>query len=293
MLAYLSMDPVFVALALALGASAGVLSAFFGIGGGLLVTPFLLAAGVGGAEAVGTSFLFLCVTSLFSILEHRRHGVFEPRAGLLAGLALIPGVEMGRRIIFALSHRGWSDATVQGLTIGFLLFVAIRTARNRPRPSLDEASAAPLNHPTLFAGALGIGLLSGLMGVGGGLFLVPLLMHAFGLSPARAVAASLLAVVLGGMTGALGYAWSGQANPFTAMLLLATALPCTRLGARALHRAAPGHFRTLFIALLGIGIFVTALKLAGFQRGLAPMLTAVAVALSTWIAAQGFRRSQA
>ncbi len=285
-------DPGFILQTLLVGASAGVLSAFFGVGGGFLIVPFLLAAGMSGSRAVGTSFIFLFATSAVAMLQHRRRGTFEPRVGLLAGLALLPGVEAGRRIILVLAKRGESDLFVQGLTLLFLAFLAFRMLRAPARAASaaegtpPPATGLPLR---LVAGAAGTGLLSGLLGVGGGLLLVPLLIRHAGLPHARAVAASLFAILLGGLAGAVGYAGAGQTDWVPALMLLAAALPATRLGARAVHRVSGHRFRRLFLCLVGLTLIIVALRLAGITRGLAPALTAVAVVLAGWVARQGFR----
>lgn len=289
----LAIDSGFILQTLLVGASAGVLSAFFGIGGGFLIVPFLLAAGMSGSRAVGTSFIFLFATSAVAMLQHRRRGTFEPRVGLLAGLALLPGVEAGRRIILVLANRGESDLFVQGLTLLFLAFLAFRMLHAPARTGSAAAEGTPppaTGRPLrLVAGAAGTGLLSGLLGVGGGLLLVPLLIRHPGLPHARAVAASLFAILLGGLAGAVGYAGAGQTDWGPALLLLAAALPATRLGARAVHRVSGHRFRRLFLLLVGLTLIIVALRLAGITRGLAPALTAVAVVLAGWVARQGFR----
>ncbi len=84
--------------ALSLGLAAGVLSGVFGVGGGILFVPTLLALGLGQAEATATSLLAIVPTAAVGALRQRAHGNLRVRAALVVGLASFFGVELGVRI---------------------------------------------------------------------------------------------------------------------------------------------------------------------------------------------------
>ncbi len=84
--------------ALSLGLAAGVLSGVFGVGGGILFVPTLLALGLGQAEATATSLLAIVPTAAVGVLRQRAHGNLRVRAALVVGLTSILGVELGVRI---------------------------------------------------------------------------------------------------------------------------------------------------------------------------------------------------
>ena len=87
-----------VVVAILLGVAAGVLSGMFGVGGGILFVPALVALGLGQLEAQGTSLLAILPTVLAGTWNQRRYGNLRPRTALVLGLASIVGVEVGARL---------------------------------------------------------------------------------------------------------------------------------------------------------------------------------------------------
>ena len=92
-----------IALALTLGLAAGVLAGLFGVGGGILFVPTLLALGLGQVEAQATSLLAILPTVAAGAWNQRRYGNLRARAALVLGVASIAGVEVGARIATSLS----------------------------------------------------------------------------------------------------------------------------------------------------------------------------------------------
>jgi uncharacterized membrane protein YfcA len=91
-----------IALAVSLGLFAGVLSGLFGVGGGILFVPTLVALGLGQLEAQATSLLAILPTVTAGAMNQYRFGHFRARAALVLGLASIVGVEVGARIATSL-----------------------------------------------------------------------------------------------------------------------------------------------------------------------------------------------
>lgn len=121
-----------IVLALALGLVAGVFAGLFGIGGGILFVPALVALGLGQIEAQATSLLAILPTVAAGALNQRRYGNFRPRMALLLGVASIAGVASGALIAIALP-----EAILRRLFAVLVLVVAARLAlktyRSRPR----------------------------------------------------------------------------------------------------------------------------------------------------------------
>jgi uncharacterized membrane protein YfcA len=88
-----------IALAISLGLVAGVMSGLFGVGGGILFVPALVALGLGQLEAQGTSLLAILPTVAAGTLSQYRYGHLRVRAGVVVGLASIIGVELGAGIV--------------------------------------------------------------------------------------------------------------------------------------------------------------------------------------------------
>jgi hypothetical protein len=126
------MSATTIVLAILLGVAAGVLSGMFGVGGGILFVPALVALGLGQLEAQGTSLLAILPTVLAGSWNQRRYGNLRVRTALVVGLASIVGVEIGARIVLELPE----DALRR--IFALLLFavagqLAWRAYRRRPR----------------------------------------------------------------------------------------------------------------------------------------------------------------
>lgn len=89
------MSTTTVTLALLLGLATGVLSGVFGVGGGILFVPILVALGLGQVEAGATSLLAIVPTAAAGVWRQRRYGNLRPRDALVIGVASFGGVEVG------------------------------------------------------------------------------------------------------------------------------------------------------------------------------------------------------
>lgn len=121
-----------IVLAILLGISAGLLSGLFGVGGGILFVPTLLALGLTQLEAQGTSLLAILPTVVVGALTQRRYGNLRARSALVLGLGSVVGVEAGARLVTHVPE------DLLRKLFGVLLFavaaqLAVRTWRRRPR----------------------------------------------------------------------------------------------------------------------------------------------------------------
>lgn len=118
--------------AISLGLAAGALAGMFGVGGGILFVPTLVALGLGQVEAGATSLLAIVPTAATGVIRQHGAGNLRLRAALVIGGASIAGAEIGVRIARAVDE----DLLRRGF--GVLLLVvavqlAIRGARTRRR----------------------------------------------------------------------------------------------------------------------------------------------------------------
>jgi uncharacterized protein len=115
-----------------LGLAAGVLSGLFGVGGGILFVPTLVALGLGQIEAQATSLLAILPTVAVGAANQRRYGNLRLRTAVVVGVASVLGVEAGARIATSMS-----ETTLRRLFAVLLFGVAVqlvwRAARDRPR----------------------------------------------------------------------------------------------------------------------------------------------------------------
>ena len=126
-----------IALALTLGLAAGVLSGLFGVGGGILFVPTLVALGLGQIDAQATSLLAIIPTVAAGAWNQRRYGHLRVQSAIVVGLASVAGVEVGARIA-----TGISEGTLRRMfgillffVAGQLAFQAYRTTRRYPQSS--------------------------------------------------------------------------------------------------------------------------------------------------------------
>jgi uncharacterized protein len=111
------------ALAIVLGLGAGMLAGMFGVGGGLLFVPALVALGLDHHDATGTSLLAILPTVLVGTWRQTRYGNVRWRGALVLGLAAAAAAQGGVALAEALS-----DATLRRLFAGLLVLVAARIA---------------------------------------------------------------------------------------------------------------------------------------------------------------------
>ena len=124
------MSATTVALALLLGLAAGVLAGFFGVGGGILFVPTLLALGLSQLEAEATSLLAVLPTVAVGAWRQNRYGNVRPRAALVLGVASIAGAVVGVEIATSLP-----EETLRRLFAILLLGVAAQLAWRARRPA--------------------------------------------------------------------------------------------------------------------------------------------------------------
>lgn len=130
------MSATTIALGVLLGLLAGVLSGLFGVGGGILFVPTLLALGLGQVEAGATSLLAIVPTAGVGVWRHWRYGNLRVRPALVIGGASIAGVELGVQMATRL------DEDVLRRLFGVLvLAVAAQLASRafRGRPSYPDS----------------------------------------------------------------------------------------------------------------------------------------------------------
>jgi uncharacterized protein len=240
-------------LYLLLGGLISVLSGFFGVGGGFILTPILLLLGFSPLEAITTSLFFTVGTSISGISAHIRMKNILWKEGLIMGLSGIAATQLARPMVYALEARGWDDIVIPFLYIVLLAYFAIKMIRQGRKKDEEIDAPADFSLPKLLAvGFLG-GFVSATLGVGGGFIIVPLIITSLGFNPKKAVGTSLFAVLLIVSVGFISYAVNTDINYFIGLMLIAGALVGSQFGARM-----TSYFENKEMnALLGILYLVT------------------------------------
>lgn len=251
------------------GAAAGLLAGLFGVGGGLIMVPALafvlpqlgVPAAIVMQVAIGTSLAVIGVTSLSSTrAHHARGGVrWDAIRALAPGLAL--GALAGAFVAHALKGR-----TLEIIVGVGALLVAAQMLRGHPDGGGDTRVAAPPAVELLAVGGL-IGLLSALVGIGGGSLTVPYL-AARRLPMVQAVGTAAAGGIPIAWGGALGFAVAGgrldipglhlgyiSVAAFAGLAVFSTLT--APLGARLAHQLPAQRLKQAFAALLAaVGVLM-------------------------------------
>jgi hypothetical protein len=240
------MSPVGLALSVLIGVALG----FFGGGGSILTVPLLVYVfGRSPAEAVATSLLVVGTASLAAGIAHWRDGNVQLRTAAVFGSAGMAGAYLGGR----------AAAFFDG-EILLLLFAAMMVLTSlamwRGRRAEPEAGA-PRSDARILAQGVAAGLLTGLVGAGGGFLIVPALVLWAGLPMPAAVGTSLLIIVLNCAAGFLGHLGHAPVDPLLVASVSAAAIGGSLVGARLAARVDPRSLRRGFAsAVLAMAAFI-------------------------------------
>jgi uncharacterized protein len=128
-------------IAAVLGLLAGVISAVFGVGGGLIFVPTLIFLGKDSHVAVATSLAAMVPVILMGSWRQTRYGTVRWRDAIVIGLASIPTAKLGELAAVSLSSKALQRAFAV-LLLGVAVQMAVRTLR-RPEPAVEPAEPVP------------------------------------------------------------------------------------------------------------------------------------------------------
>jgi uncharacterized membrane protein YfcA len=230
-----------IALAVSLAVLVGVSLGLLGGGGSILTVPLLAyVAGLDAKQAIATSLLVVGVTSAVGAVSHARAGRVQWRTGLIFGLAGMAGAYAG----------GVLARFIPGamLLIGFaviMIATAVAMLRGRGNGSAGERQRT-LPVISIVAEGLAVGLVTGLLGAGGGFLIVPALALLGGLPMPIAVGTSLVVIAMNSFAGLAGHLTSVQIDWRLAAVVTTAALVGALIGARLTARVNPEALRKAF-----------------------------------------------
>lgn len=259
-----------------MGFFVGVLSGFFGFGGGFILTPLLISLGFPANIAVGTSVTEIFMSSIVASLKHKRLGNVDVKVGLIIALSSIPGTEFGAQIIerlktntqhvnFAVSlsyilililisthmvREGLSYSVEKSLKEKTLWF-RIRRLKIPPLIAASQQDVEPISlWMLMIIGFIG-GLLAGFLGAGGGFILLPFLIYAVGYSPSVAAGTCIFRILISCMYASLTHALKKNVNLISAILIFTGSSIGVQIGASATKRVKETSFKLAFGLCLG------------------------------------------
>lgn len=230
---------------------AGAFGAMVGIGGGLFLVPALISFfGVGTAEARGASLVAVCVTSIAGSLVYLRKDLVDFFRASYLQLPTSVGALLGAFMGGALD-----ETVVRLLFACFLLYVTFRLWI--PEQQEFQQTSRSLSWKAAILACLAGGIISSLLGVGGGIIFVPVLVLLFNLTPQRAAATSTYLIGLTAAASGLIYQQMGHMNP-------KIVIPCVLgilMGAMIGARTAPKVPAVLLRRTFSVVTFLSALIL--------------------------------
>ena len=181
----------------AVGLFVGIISGFFGVGGGMILVPMLMALGFDIKSAIAISTVQMVFSSINGSIMNYRKGKLQLNEGIWVGVGGLLGGVVGARLTDVLPRE-----TLQYIFLGLIVFALIRllTAK-KPHPDQEEGSFSPL---VLLLIGFGIGVIAMMLGVGGSVMLTPILVGFLHFPTKKAATAGLFFVVFSSLAG-LGY----------------------------------------------------------------------------------------
>lgn len=246
---------------LILGLAAGILSGLFGIGGGVIMVPTLIAIfGLEILDANATSLAaMLLPVGILGVVSYYKAGFINVKESLLISFGLFLGSFVGAE--FAINV---SEQLLSKLYAAFLLYVALDyfdikrffSKNKTPVPENSETIRRALFTYVLVG--LGAGVVAGLFGKGGGLIIVPVLIKLYRYSPKAAAATSLAALQLPvGLPSVVVYAQNGHFNFLYAALIAVGMVAGTFLGTKIGIKLPGSYFKKIYaFFLLAVAVYM-------------------------------------
>ncbi|MGI5901475.1 MAG: sulfite exporter TauE/SafE family protein [Desulfitobacteriia bacterium] len=210
------------------GALVGTLSGFFGIGGGIVLTPLLLLLGFEPVVAVATSLMFTLGTSMSGAITHTRMNNVDWKTAALVGIAGAVLAQISRGIVFYISGRhNWF------LNI-CLIFMLFYFAYSLYKGNNGRGTKAVFKSKYLAAPFIGCiaGFLAALLGIGGGFIIAPLLIKWLGFDSKKAIGTSLACIIIISCGALIGYGFTLKLNYALGLCLIIGAFIGSPFGAR-------------------------------------------------------------
>ncbi|MBM7660075.1 putative membrane protein YfcA [Bacillus mesophilus] len=247
-----------------LGACVGILSGYFGIGGGFVLTPILLLMGLSPIVAIATSLLFTIGTSFSGIIAHFRMKNIEFKTGMVIALSGLVATQLAHPFVMLLKNLNIEEIAIPVFYILLAGYFAYTLLTHKKKEANTEVKTRNTWLAPLLIGLAG-GFISTTLGVGGGFIIVPLLISFVGLQPRKAVGTSLFAVLFIVIAGFITYSTSISIDYPFAFTLIAGALIGGQLGAYLTRIFKDAEIKKFLGFLYVFTVINMVLKISGFS----------------------------
>ncbi len=244
------------------GVATGTLSGLFGVGGAVISTPAIRALGVPALVAIGTTLPSIIPGAASGTARYVREELIDRRVVAWTGPAGVVASVGGSLLSKVVPGEGHLLMLLTAALLGFSAWRMYATGRAANRqeaadalePDTGAVTVDPVAPPEpsrcVAVGAVA-GLLSGLLGVGGGIVMVPGFTQWARVPLKQAIATSLACVALFAVPGTITHALLGDIDWRVALLLAVGVIPGARLGATLTVRADVRRLRVVVALFLG------------------------------------------
>jgi uncharacterized membrane protein YfcA len=240
------------ALTVLVGFVTGVMSGMFGVGGAVVSTPAIRALGATTLEAIGSTLPSILPSSISGSIRYQRERLIRGRVVLYTCVLGVPASVAGSRLSSAVPGDGHLLMLLTAMLVGY---TAYRTALP---PDRKAAPAGKPPHEDIWRLAVigaAAGMLSGLLGIGGGILMVPAFSVWLGIPLKETIATSLACVGILAIPGTLAHWYLGHIDWTFAIALAIGVIPGAQVGAHFTITASDRRLRLT----VGIGLGVIAL----------------------------------
>ncbi|MFX0016074.1 MAG: sulfite exporter TauE/SafE family protein [Promethearchaeota archaeon] len=248
----------------------GIISSSLGVGGGFITTPALILLGIEESYAIGTVLFMIIFTALSSTIAYAQQPRrIEYHTGLLVAITTVIGALLGS---FTSSYLATEAPQVFRLVFAICLFpIAIKMIffPKQKKTSIDVNEEIEHDKVVLFnieqrellSTLLGLiaGFASGLLGVGGGVIMVPILVHVGKMSMHKAVATSMFIMIATSIAGAAVKISMGQIFPDLAFFLILGIILGAQIGPRLIKKINTKRLQQTFGFVMILALFSIAI----------------------------------
>ena len=233
---------------LLIGAVGGFLSGLLGIGGGVILIPLLIYVGhISIKVAASVSMVVIIFASSSGTLAHYGRGNVHVSTGIWMGLASISGALGG-----SFFSGVFSEDFFYYLYVGLVAGATVMLLFHRQEDPAIARQYHLRRLPTVFVG-LFQGLVTGVLGIGGGFIVIPLMVSFLDMPIHKAVGTSLVVILFAAVTGFIGKLAIGHFDLQVILCVVLGTVPATQAGAWAAQKSSPRLLRlSLVILLIGI-----------------------------------------
>ncbi len=259
-------DPIHGLIASIFAFFVGIISSGLGVGGGFITTPSLIILGIGEAYAVGTVLFMIIFTALSSTVAYsRQKNLIEYRTGLLIAITTIVGSISGSIISSQLAVD--NPQLFRIIFVVCLIPIAIKMIVYPKERRSSSDVEEKVEHDTviwrgyekreIYSTLFGLiaGFSSGLLGIGGGVVMVPILVTVGKIPMHKAVATSMFIMIFTSIAGAAVKFSRGQVHPDLALFLIIGIVIGAQVGPRLVKRVNTIHLQRFFGFMMIIALF--------------------------------------